>query len=37
VAVYSGRDYSGNIAYVVGKFNSSNPVNDGYVPWGGAQ
>lgn len=33
VGVYSGRDYSGDIAYVAGKLNSSNPVNVGYRQW----
>lgn len=33
VAVYSGRDHSGDIAYAAGKLQRSNPVNVGYRPW----
>lgn len=33
VAVYSGRDHSGDIAYASGKIARSNPHNVGYVPW----
>lgn len=33
VAVYSGRDYSPEISYIAGKFESSNPHNMGYTPW----
>ena len=33
VAVYSGRDHSGDIAYAVGKIQSANPVNVGYTAW----